>query len=91
MTTPTTSATTSLGLPPPPLLVTTQTQASESGSEATPPQTTPQIMNAGGAGTSPSFLNMALQQAALYSAIAGGGANPVGGAGAALQPVMVSD
>lgn len=89
---PTTSATTSLGLPPPPLLVTTQTQASESGSEVTPPRTTPQIMNTGGAGTSPSFLNMAaLQQAALYSAIAGGGANPVGGAGAALQPVMVSD
>ena len=56
-------------------------------SQATPSQTPPQITGVGAANTPP-FLNMALAQQALYSAITGGGANPVGGAGTTL-PVVV--
>ena len=56
-------------------------------SQATPSQTPPQITGVGTTNTPP-FLNMALAQQALYSAITGGAANPVAGAGATL-PVVV--
>ncbi|XP_011407398.2 PREDICTED: transcription initiation factor IIA subunit 1-like [Amphimedon queenslandica] len=85
MTTPTTSSTVSFT---PPLNSSSRSSGGTGGvSQATPSQTPPQITGVGAANTPP-FLNMALAQQAIYSAITGGTANPVGGAAATL-PVML--
>lgn len=87
MTTPTTSSAVSFT---PPLNASSRSSGGTGGvSQATPSQTPPQITGVGTTNTPP-FLNMALAQQALYSAITGGAANPVAGAGATLPVVLPS-